>query len=301
MRSLNFHHLYYFWVVAKEGHLTRAAERNHVSQSALSSQIRQLEERLGQALFFRDGKKLLLTEVGTVVLNYAESIFALGNELVATVSGGEGSTAQTLRVGAVATLSRNFQENLLRPIIAMDNVQLVLESGSIDELLERLGLHKLDIVLSNSPVAAQAQWQCQRIAQQNVCLVGKPRQSAFRFPRDLEGQKLLLPGTNSDIRMQFDLLCERLKIAPAIYAEVEDMAMLRLLARDTGGVAVVPEIVVQDELRNGVLEKYCEIPQVQENFYAITVKRQIPSTLVETLLQQPWQSPAEIQPPLLTA
>jgi LysR family transcriptional activator of nhaA len=288
MRPLNFHHLYYFWVVAKEGHLTRAAEQNHVSQSALSSQIRQLEEQLGQALFIRDGKKLLLTEVGTVVLNYAEGIFALGNELVATVSGGQEQALRVLRVGAVATLSRNFQENLLRPIFTMDNVLLVLESGSLDELLARLGVHKIDIVLSNSPVVAQAQqrWQSRRIAQQDVCLVGPPRNSRkkFRFPQDLVDLKLLVPGATSDIRTQFDLLCERLKISPRIYAEVEDMAMLRLLARDTGGVAVVPEIVVQDELHYGLLEKYCVVPQVKESFYAITVKRHLPSALLETLL-----------------
>jgi LysR family transcriptional activator of nhaA len=290
MRPLNFHHLYYFWVVAKEGHLTRAAEQNHVSQSALSSQIRQLEDRLGQPLFIRNGKQLLLTEVGTVVLNYAEGIFALGNELVATVSGGQGQATQVLRVGAVATLSRNFQENLLRPIFAMDNVLLVLESGSLDELLAGLGVHKLDIVLSNSPVVAQAQqpWQSRRIAQQDVCLVGPPRNSRnkFRFPQDLANVKLLLPGATSDIRTQFDLLCERLKISPTIYAEVEDMAMLRLLARDTGGVAVVPEIVVQDELKYRILEKYCVVPQVKESFYATTIKRHLPSTLLETLFGQ---------------
>lgn len=290
MRPLNFHHLYYFWVVAKEGHLTRAARQNHVSQSALSSQIRQLEDQLGQPLFVRDGKKLLITQVGAVVLNYAEGIFALGNELVATVSGGQGQATQVLRVGAVATLSRNFQENLLRPIFAMDNVLLVLESGSLDELLARLGVHKLDIVLSNSPVVAQAQqpWQSRRIAQQDVCLVGPPRNSRkqFRFPQDLADLRLLVPGVTSDIRTQFDMLCEHLKISPRIYAEVEDMAMLRLLARDTGGVAVVPEIVVQDELSSGLLEKYCVVPQVQESFYAITIKRHLPSALLEALLGQ---------------
>jgi len=289
MRRLNFHHLYYFWLVAKEGHLTRAAEQNHISQSALSSQIKQLEDQLQQPLFIREGKKLLLTEVGTVVLNYAEGIFALGNELLATVGGGQGPAVQQLRVGAVATLSRNFQENLLRPIIGMDNVHLVLESGSLDQLLEHLSVHKLDLVLSNTPVVAEPQqpWHCRSIARQNVCLVGQPqrRRHKFRFPDDLEGLKLLVPGATSDIRMQFDMLCERLKIAPDIYAEVEDMAMLRLLARDTGGVAVVPEIVVQDELRNKVLQKYCEIPTVKENFYATTAKRHLPSPLLEKLLE----------------
>ena len=124
MRNLNFHHLYYFWVVAKEGHLTRAAQQLHVAQSALSSQIRQLEEQLGNPLFKRDGRTLRLTEVGHLVLQYAESIFNLGSELLATVASGELQRVQRLRIGAVATLSRNFQENFLLPVIGAEGVTL---------------------------------------------------------------------------------------------------------------------------------------------------------------------------------
>lgn len=291
IRRLNYHHLRYFWVVAREGHLTRAAEQLHVSQSALSSQIRQLEDQLGQDLFVREGRKLRLTEVGTVVLDYAESIFELGSELMAAVSSGEGQKLQHLRVGAVATLSRNFQENFLRPIIGMEDVKLMLESGSLEELLEHLSVHKLHLVLSNRPVAAAASepWRCRRIARQRVCLVGPPRRQGnpFRFPRDMADIKLLLPGRSSDIRTQFDLLCEDLAIPAQVYAEVDDMAMLRLMARDSGAVAVVPEVVVQDELREGKLQKYCAIPKVFENFYAITTRRHIQPSVLKRLMARP--------------
>ena len=135
---LNYRHLYYFWMVAKEGHLTRVAEQLHVSQSALSMQIRQLEEQLGYALFLREGRALKLTELGHVVLDYADNIFAMGNELIEVVAAGRGQRSQRLRVGAVATLSRNFQENFLRPVMGMADVKLVLESGTLDELLGRL-------------------------------------------------------------------------------------------------------------------------------------------------------------------
>lgn len=288
LRHLNFHHLHYFWMVAKEGHLTRAARLLHVSQSALSSQIRQLEAQLGHELFIRERKRLLLTEVGNVVLEYAESIFTLGNELMATVSGGEGQATQQLRVGGVATLSRNFQENFLRPVIGRENLQLILESGSLDELLERLAVHKLDLVLSNRPVIAETQrpWRCRRLSRQTVCLVGKPREAGFRFrfPQDLAGIRLLLPGPSSDIRSQFDLVCEDLGVHVDVHAEVDDMAMLRLLARDTNGVALVPEVVVQDELRGGILQKYCEVPNVHENFYAITAQRHFQPSMLRKLL-----------------
>lgn len=288
LRRLNFHHLHYFWTVAKEGHLTRAARQLHVSQSALSAQIRQLEGQLGHELFLREGRSLRLTEIGTLVLDYAEGIFGLGQELLAALGGDGGDAAPPLRIGAVATLSRNFQDNLLRPLLGRTDVQLVLESGSLEELLERLSMHKLDLVLSNRPVVAgpQQPWRCRRIARQGVSLVGPPRRGGapFRFPDDLAGVRLLLPGPSSDIRTQFDQLCEDRALRPSIHAEVDDMALLRLLARDSGGVAVVPEVVVQDELRTGALERYCALPEVEENFYAITTRRHLQPGLLEALL-----------------
>lgn len=289
MRNLNFHHLYYFWTVAKEGHLTRAAKQLHVSQSALSSQIRQLEDRLGHVLFNRDGRSLRLTEVGQLVLEYAESIFNLSKEMLAIVDSGELQRLQRLRIGAVATLSRNFQENFLRPVIGEAQVKLMIQSASLEELLEQLKIHKLDLILSNRPVASDAAmpWRCRRIAQQSVCLVGPSGSLAasFRFPEDLAKVKLLLPGPSSDIRSQFDLVCEQLGVEPDPYAEVDDMAMLRLLARDSGGVAVVPEVVVQDELESGKLQRYAILDKVVESFYAITAKRHFELPALKTLLE----------------
>lgn len=289
MQRLNFRHLQYFWAVASEGHLTRAARQLHVSQSALSAQIRMLESQLGHDLFHREGRSLRLTEVGRMVLGYAERIFALGSELGAAVRGGAGQKVQRLRVGGVATVSRNFQENFLRPVVGLDDVHLVYESGGLDELLERLAAHRLDLVLSNRAVAADAgrPWRCRRIARQPVCLVGPPRKGrrAFRFPQDLAGARLALPGRTSDIRTQFDLLCEDLGIEPRVFAEVDDMAMLRLVARDSGAVALLPAVVVQDELRAGTLAEYCTVPRVHEAFYAITTPRQFQPALLQRLLK----------------
>nr|WP_284280824.1 MULTISPECIES: LysR family transcriptional regulator [Limnobacter] len=288
LRQLNFHHLYYFWSVAKEGNLTRTAEALHVSQSALSAQIKQLEEQLQEPLFERTGRALKLTESGQLVLNYAESIFNLGSEMLANLQRGGSDSTKTLRVGAVATLSRNFQEGFLKPVIGINKSRLILESAGLEELLSRLKVHKLDVILSNNPVQSSEEepWLCRRIARQSVCLVGSPRPPAksFKFPRDLRTLNLLVPGNRSDIRHQFDLLCENLGLNVTIYAEVDDMAMLRLLARDSAGVALVPEIVVKDELEQGILQKYCELPQIFENFYAITAKRQFRPPLLDQLL-----------------
>lgn len=290
MRNLNFHHLYYFWVVAKEGHLTRAARQLHVSQSALSSQIRQLQEQLGHELFSREGRSLRLTEFGHVVLEYAESIFTLGSELLSLTESGELQHLKQLRIGSVATLSRNFQENFLRPVIGESDVKLVIRSASLEELLDLLSIHKLDLILSNRAVVADSStsWRCQQIAEQRVCIVGPPDQAAktFRFPEDLEHAKLLLPGPSSDIRSQFDGLLSQLGIEIDPFAEVDDMAMLRLLARDSGGLAVVPEVVVQDELESGRLETYWVLDTIVERFYAITAKRHFELLPLKTLLEK---------------
>ncbi|MGN6525037.1 MAG: LysR family transcriptional regulator [Burkholderiaceae bacterium] len=290
---LNFHHLHYFWAVAKEGHLTRAAQRLHVSQSALSTQIRQLEEQLGQPLFERRGRALKLTEAGRMALGYAEQIFSMGSELVAVLHHGDRPQQQVLRIGAVSTLSRNFQENFLRPLLPRDDVALVLQSATLSELLTRLRVHSLDLVLSNRRVQATADepWRCRRIARQPVSLVGpkRLRRRAFRFPDDLADLPLLLPSRDSDIRSGFDLLCEQLGVRYRVQAEVDDMAMLRLMARDSGSVALLPTVVVQDELRSGRLVQYAVVPNLHEDFYAITVQRHFMPPLLKELLVRPEQ------------
>lgn len=290
MARLNFHHLHYFWAVAREGHLTRAASQLNVSQSALSAQIKQLEEQLGRPLFTRQGRTLQLTEAGRVALAYADTIFAAGNELVATLRDGQRLERQMLRIGAVATLSRNFQENFLKPLLQRADVELVLHSGSLPELLARLSVHTLDLVLSNRPVQADVDhpWRCRRVARQPVSLVGRPRPAGqtFRYPQELAEVPLLLPGRDNDIRAGFDLLCEQAGLRCRVMAEVDDMAMMRLLARDTNGVALLPAVVVRDELLSGALQEYAVVPHLFESFYAITVQRHFEPPLLKALLQR---------------
>jgi LysR family transcriptional activator of nhaA len=289
-RHLNYRHLRYFWAVATEGQLTRAARKLHVSQSALSAQIRQLEKQMGHSLFDREGRGLKLTEMGRLVLNYADGIFSLGSELVAAVNAGTPETVQRIRIGGVATLSRNYLEGFLRPVINRPRVQLTLEFGTLKGLLSRLGVHNLDLVLSNARVRSDAEvpWRCRRITRQPVCLVGPPlpRHRQFRFPQDLAGRGLLLPGPNSDVRAQFELVCEDVGIEPVIRAEIDDMATIRLLARNSDSVALVPAVVVRDELKRGELQKYCEVPRVFENFYAVTIKRQSQPEVLKRLLAE---------------
>ncbi len=289
MAFLNYHHLRYFRAIAREGGLTRAAERLRLSQSALSTQLRRLEEDLGQDLFLRQHKSLVLTEAGRIALDYAETIFRSGEELVDVLKNRSPGRRQLLRIGAAATLSRNFQCSLLRPLVGREDVELVLRSGNLRDLLAQLRAHTLDAILSTQPVRrdAETDWHSHLLDQQPVSLVGcRPRRGArFRYPDDLRTTPLLLPSLDSNIRAAFDLLLERFAIRPVIAAEVDDMAMLRLLAREGVGLALVPQVVVGEELRSGLLIERHRIEGLHENFYAITPSRRFPNPVLAELLR----------------
>ncbi len=288
MAALNYNHLRYFWAVAHDGNLTRTAERLNLSQSALSVQVKKLEERLGHALFERRGRQLHLTEAGRIALDHADTIFAAGDELVGT-SKETGRARSALRVGALATLSRNFQLGFLRPVIYRPDVEVVLRSGSPTELLRALESLNLDVILTNQPPALDAvtPFVSHRLAEQRVSLVG-PRSDGENGGglRDLlAAQPVILPTPESSVRIDFDALADRLGVRPQIAAEVDDMAMMRLLAREGIGLAVLPAIVVKEELESGLLVELDRLPGIAETFHAVTMERRFPNPLVKTLLR----------------
>lgn len=284
---LNYHHLRYFWAVAHDGNLTRTAQRLNLSQSALSVQIKELEERLGHALFERRGRKLHLTEAGHIALDHADAIFATGQELVATLQD-TGNARQAVRVGAQATLSRNFQIGFLRPILSRPDVEVILRSGSPGELMEGLGTLNFDLVLMNHEPASDSltRFETHHLAEQPVGIVGTPARLDPRRPLGnlLEEQPFILPTINNSVRTAFDAMASRMSVRPQIAAEVDDMAMMRLLAREGIGLALVAPIVVQDELSSGRLVEAEEHPRIKENFYAVTFRRRFPNPLVQKLL-----------------
>lgn len=289
MSSLNYHHLRYFRAIAHERSLTRAASRLHISASALSIQLRQLEDRLGHSLFERKGRSLELTEEGRIALEYADSIFRAGEELVSTLQGAAKQGRAVLRIGAVATLSRNFQLGWLRPLLGRDDVELVLRSGSLRELLPQLAAHSLDAVLTNSvvPRDKSTPWRAFKIGEQEASLVGRPLRSRkkFRFPDDLRDTPIILPGPESSLREAFDTLMEQVGIRPLVAAEVDDMAMLRLVARESPGVALVPPVVVKDELDRRILVEHARVTGLRENFFAVTATRRFGNLLLKDLLE----------------
>lgn len=288
MVEFNYHHLRYFWAVAHDGNLTRAAERLNLSQSAVSVQIKQLEAQLGHALFERRGRQLVLTEAGRIALDHADAIFAAGRELIGTLQD-KGHTRQAIRIGALATLSRNFQMEFLRPILDRPDVEIILRSGTSADLLQGLEALNLDIVLINQPPARDAvtPFVSHRLAEQPVSLVGTAaRLGGTKSLTDLLAtHPVILPTAETGIRIGFDAWTDRIGIKPQIAAEVDDMAMMRLLAREGVGLAVLPPIVVQDELNNGRLIEADRLPDIFETFFAVTIKRRFPNPLLRELLE----------------
>jgi LysR family transcriptional activator of nhaA len=288
MLTLNFHHLRNFWIITETGGLTAAARRLNVSPSTLSIQLKELELRMGSALFVREKKKLTLTETGLLVRDHCEVIFRTANELTRSLGRNSARRTLSIHVGSTATLSRNFQIEFLKPLLNRTDVAIELRSASFHDLLAGLRDHAIDIVLSNLPAphAAETGWHSTLVHQQAVSLVGRPEdgRGRLRFPDALRAMPVMLPSSQSNIRVTFDLLMAQHQIEPTIVAEADDMSMLRLLAGSRPGLTLVPPVVVRNELNSGSLLERCRIPEIQERFYAITRERRFPNPLVNELL-----------------
>lgn len=225
-----------------------------------------------------------------MVVNYAETIFKTGEEMLATLQNRGGRYRNVLRVGAVSTLSKNFQMSFLREALDDNELEVIIHSSSTRELYGQLRSHTLDLVLSNNPVPRdnERHLRSQLVDDQTVSIIGHKKfkkRRAFRFPEDLRDVPMVLPSMESNIRTRFDLIMEKAGIAPLIAAEADDMAMLRLIARETDALALVPPVVVQDELKSGELVELHQIPDIHETFYAVTVARRYPNPYLKKLLQ----------------
>lgn len=285
---LNLHHLRLFRAVATDGTLTGAARRLNLSQSAVSTQLKSLELMLGQDLFERRGRNLVLTEAGRIALDHAEVIFKTADDLTATLRG-TAKGRKVLRVGALATLSRNFQMQFLRPLIGRADVEVVLRSGSQSELLGGLEALALDVVLTNLAPSrdASSRWLVHELADQPVSLIGTHTRlgpAKRSLAQLLSAHPVVLPTPDTALRAAFDGLVSRLGVTLRIAAEADDMAMLRLLARADAGLAVIPPIVVRDELSSGILAEAAKLEGLNETFFAVTLVRRFPNPLLAEVL-----------------
>lgn len=288
MSRLNYHHLYYFWQVARQGNLTQTAQKLHISQSALSSQIKQLEASLQVELFIREGRKLILTESGYHALSYADDIFKNGEELEKLLTTGTALPSAPLRIGILSTISRNFIDQFIQPLIQQNDCRFSLQSMSQTGLLHALTELQVDMALTNIPVRTSHlnHWQSRVLARQPVAIIGPSGLDLTdEFGESYCHRRWVLPYGENPLRAAFDAFAAQYRLLPEIVAESDDMAMLRLLTRDTGALAVMPEVVVQDEIDSGELKSYMMLPNVYENFYAVSVARRVVHPKLDMLLR----------------
>jgi len=288
-RWLNYHHLRHFWMIAKHGGVTRAAAKLNISQSTLSEQLAELEEALGQQLFERRGKQLHLTDAGRIALEHAETIFTTGHELITRFRQSGEAAQRMLRIGAVGPLSKNLQFDFIRPILADTRTKVVVVAGALDELTRQLQEHKVDLVLSNIPLRADQEHNVfnHLLGEVPVYLVGGRKMKLLpgRFPKFLKAVPLFLPSRQSDVRADFDLILAKAGIEPFVHAEVDDMALLRLLALSGEGLALVSKIVIERELQSREIKFMQRVPSLVEKYYALTVRKRFQNAWLADIVE----------------
>lgn len=279
MEWLNFHHLRYFWTVAREGSLRRAAEKLHVSQPSISAQIKELEGQLNEPLFRRMGRGNVLTEAGQIAYRYADEIFALGAELVNAIKQRPGAKELRLYLGIADSLPKLVTNEVLKPVLEMSQaVHVICREGKVEDLLSQLIAHRLDVVLADQPAPSGLKCFNHLLGESGVTFCGAVRLAARLrkdFPRSLHGAAALLPAENTALRRSLEKWFERHSIQPRVVAEFEDAALMKVMAADGKGFIPIPTIVLSEALNRYRFQVIGETQDCRDQFYAITAERKI--------------------------
>ena len=291
MQWLNYHHLFYFWTVARTGGVTAASEEIGLAQPTISAQIRSLEDALGHRLFDRIGRRLELTETGRTVYRYANDIFSLGRELKETLNGAAADRRERLRVGVADVLPKIVAAHVLKPLLLGDEqIHLVCYEGKPAELLGRLTSHELDLVLSDAAVGAEANIRAfnHELGECGVSVFA-PKKDARRyrknFPASLDGAPLVMPTDNTSLRRMLDYWFARQQIRPHILAEFEDSALLKAFAQSTGAVFAAPSLVKESIAKLYGVAEVGAPEGMRERFFAISLERKVRNPAVVKLLE----------------
>jgi LysR family transcriptional activator of nhaA len=278
---LNYQHLMYFWVVVRTGSLTKACAELHLAPPTVSAQLRTFEERIGEKLLVKSGRRLVPSGLGRLVFSYADEIFNLGGDLLNAVAQRPTTRPLRLAVGIDDVVPKELAQRLLESALMLDRtVQLVCHEGTLEQLLVALQVHELDVVLSDSPITPNLNLRAYNhpLGTCNASWMAAPklaRQLQANFPKSLDGAPLLLPTRDTAIRRAIDQWLDRQSVLPLIIGEFEDFALLREFARAGRGVAPVPDVLLEQFERESGLELLGPIRKVRAEFYAITMERRI--------------------------
>ncbi len=291
MQRINYHHLFYFWTVVKEGGIARASEKLHLTQPTISAQIAQFEQTIGHALFDRVGKSLLLTETGRDVYDYAEEIFSIGRELTQYLSGRAVGKGYRLTVGIADALPKLVVMKLLKPALQLDiPVKLYCHEDKPERLMSELSLHAIDLALMTGPLAFKpmAGIFSHRLAESALTVFGTPMLAAeYRpgFPQSLSGAPFLVPAGHPGLRQDFDGWCEENGIWPDIRAEISDSALLKTFGGEGLGLFLAPSLVGDEISRQYGVERVGEIEALREKVYLLTAQRKINHPALAAILE----------------
>ncbi|MDA3961935.1 MAG: LysR family transcriptional regulator [Planctomycetota bacterium] len=278
MNNLNYHHLHYFWMVARHGSVSEAARRLSLAQPTISAQLRHLEQAVGGKLFTRSGRGLELTDTGKLVRSYADDIFALGQELEHALSG-SGGRALPLRIGVAEEVSKLVAWRLLRPGLQEGAARLYFRQDRGERLLSELRMHNLDLVLATepAPAAGRVRLDSHLLDEADIGVFAPPGQAEHyrdEFPASLEAAPFLLQADKTNLRHKLDQWFADEGLHPRIVGEFEDPALLKVFASDGMGLLAAP-LSIQDELRDRYgIELVAVIPSVTERYYLVTTHRQ---------------------------
>lgn len=289
MEWLNYHHLLYFWTVAKEGSVARATRQLRLAQPTISGQIRQLEQRLDQKLFQRQGRALVLTDVGRVVYRYADEIFGLGRELMDVLKNHPHGRPVRLRVGIADAVPKLIAKRLLEPAFGLEQpVQLVCREGRADRLLAELALHALDLVIADAPIPPQVGVKgfSHLLGECGVTIFAAPalaQKHRRRFPLSLDGAPMLLPTDDNVLRRSLDQWLGARGIRPWIAGEFEDPALLKTFGQAGRGLFAGPSVIEREIGRQYGVRVVGRLDEVRERFYAISAERRLEHPAVVAL------------------
>ena len=291
MDWINYHHLYYFWTVAREGSIAKACRQLHLTQPTISNQLRQLERQVGGKLFQKVGRGLKLTDLGQLTFRYANEIFTLGKELTSALEGRPSDQPMLLRVGVTDAMPKLVVYRLLRPSLRLSQpVRLVCREGNTSELVQQLAGHELDIVLTDSPATSQVSVRAfsHLLGQCGITLFGAPqlaRRFLAKFPECLDQAPLLMPTANTTLRRTLDQWFDRQAIRPQIVAEFEDSALLKVFGQEGLGLFPAPSAISDEIQRQFKVKPVGTIEDVQERFFAISVERRLKHPAVVAISQ----------------
>jgi LysR family transcriptional activator of nhaA len=286
---LNYHHLYYFKVIAQEGSISRASEKLRLGQPTLSAQLKTLENNLGVHLFDRKHRKLILTESGRIALKYADEIFKAGSELLEVLQDRKQPDRIHVELGALDSIPKHLISRLVKAAHKISECSVTLLEGSTSDLTRDLLAHRVDLILTNHQhqVAGESQLRSRKIIEYPIQVYAHPKFKKLRngFPKSLHGAPIILPTSHSRLRFELDHYFETQMISPSIVAETQDTALQKILGSEGIGVIPLPELAAGPLVKSKELIELGRLNGVSESIYLICSKRKIENPVSEALMR----------------